>query len=260
MRLILPPLLAALSLFSSCISQAEQPADSSLTVPYPEFTAQYKAEWKGTWIPVTVEATRSLSYRTVKTGSDSPETTGILRFEADSSVAGLEELSEFRWNNNQLQPLRYHYLRTGLFSEPDRYQSFDWMKKEIRNAETNQLFENQWSDLLQDNLSYHVQASIDLSEGKTEFTYPVFDRKRVKDFRFRVVGPEMLKTPVGTLRTIKTEQLQKKKSRPKTYIWFATDYDYLLIRLKQVKKGKDTYQIDITRAEINGKTLGQAGK
>lgn len=72
-----------------------------------------------------------------------------------------------------------------------------------------------------------------------------------------MIGFESLKTKVGTLRTVKVEQIESKRSKKKTYIWFARDYDYLLVRLKQKQKDGQTYQIDLTRADINGKVLGK---
>jgi len=220
--------------------------------PYPEFNADYNATWTGGWFPINVDAKRSLTYQ--EDGS------AILKFEADSAIAGLEEISTFRFLEQTIQPLQYRYLRTGLFKEPDRNQIFNWQEKRIVNGDNQKVFEGHWNDLVQDNLSYNIQASIDLKLGKTQFTYPVFDRNKVKDFKFQLVGFESLKTKVGVLRTVKVEQIESKKSKKKTYIWFAKDYDYLLVRLKQKQKDGQTYQIDLTYADINGKILGKPKK
>ena len=217
--------------------------------PYPEFTADYNATWTGGWFPINVDAQRSLRYQ--------EDGTAVLTFEADSAIAGLKEISTFRFLENTIQPLQYRYLRTGLFKEPDRNQLFDWSKKKIINGDNQTVFKGHWHDQVQDNLSYNIQASIDLKQGKTQFTYPVFDRSKVKDFNFQLIGFESLKTKVGTLRTVKVEQLEKKKNKKKTYIWFAQDYDYLLVRLEQKQKDGQMYRIDLTAAEINGKKLSK---
>lgn len=224
-------------------------ASANTDHPYPAFTADYNATWTGGWFPINVDAKRSLRYQ--EDGS------AVLTFEADSAIAGLEEISTFRFLNNTIQPLQYRYLRTGLFKEPDRNQLFDWQEKKVINGDSKKVFEGHWHEKIQDNLSYNMQASIDLKQGKTQFTYPVFDRKKIKDFKFQLVGFESLKTKVGTLRTVKIEQLEEKT---KTFIWFAKDYDYLLVRLKQKQKDGQTYQIDLTGADINGKTLGKRSK
>ena len=235
------------------IDTAKSETDTSIPAekPYPEFSATYKATWRGGWIPVTVEAQRTLKYQ--------DDNTATLMFEADSAIAGLQEISQFTWQDNVIQPQQYKYLRTGLFDEPDRHQVFDWQNKKVTDIAQKKDFPNEWHDQIQDNLSYNLQAAIDLKAGKTQFNYPVFDRKRVKDFRFQLVGFESLNSKVGTLRTVKVEQVEpnKKKNKTKTYIWFAKDYDYILVRLKQEKKDGQTYQIDMTRANINGKTLGK---
>ncbi len=225
----------------------KEPSPAKSKYPYPEFTAEYNATWTGGWFPINVDAKRSLSHQA--------DGTATLTFEADSAIAGLQEISTFRYLNNTIQPLQYRYLRTGLFKEPDRNQVFDWQKKQIINGNDQSIFSGHWNDLVQDNLSYNVQASIDLQQGKTQFTYPVFDRNKIKNFSFQMVGFEVLNTQVGSLRTVKIEQIEKKKHKKKTYIWFAKDYDYLLVRLQQTQKDGQTYQIDLTAADINGKTL-----
>jgi hypothetical protein len=224
-------------------------ASAETAKPYPEFNADYNATWSGGWFPINVDAQRSLRYQ--------PDGTAVLTFEADSAIAGLEERSTFRFVDNVIQPLQYRYLRTGLFKEPDRNQLFDWQQKKIINGDNQQVFKGHWHDQVQDNLSYNLQASIDLKQGKTQFTYPVFDRNKVKDFNFQLVGFESLKTKVGTLRTVKVEQIEKKKNKKTTFIWFAQDYDYLLVRLQQKQKDGQMYQIDLTGADINGKKLGK---
>jgi len=219
------------------------------TYTYPEFTAGYNANWSGGWFPINVDAQRSLHYK--EDGS------AELIFAADSAIAGLEEISHFRLIDDTIQPLQYRYLRSGLFKEADRNQLFDWDNKQIINGDNQTVFKGHWHDQVQDNLSYIMQATIDLEQGKTQFTYPVFDRNKVKNFKFQLVGFESLKTRAGTLRTVKIEQIEKKKSKKKTYIWFAKDYNYLLVRLKQKQRDGQTYQIDLTSAEIDGKTLGK---
>lgn len=235
--------------FSALSSAAATETETAVARPYPEFTAGYTATWSGGWFPITVNAQRSLSYAV--------DGTATLTFEADSAIAGLKEMSTFRIVENTIKPLQYQYLRTGLFKEPDRNQLFDWESKKIINGDENSVFKGHWNDAVQDNLSYNMQASIDLLNGKAVLTYPVFDRKKIKEFKFKIIGSETLKTNVGTLNTVKVEQVERKKSKQKTYIWFASDYDYLLVRLQQKKKDGQVYQIDLTDAKINGKTLAQ---
>lgn len=214
---------------------------------YPELKATYRAEWKGGWFPIGIEADRILRHNN--------DGTSDFIFAADATIGALEEKSVIRWYNGRVMPQTYSYKVTGLFNEPDRSQIFDWQKKQVINQENKRPFQGHWHDQLQDNLSYHLQASVDLKNGLTEFEYPVFDRKRIKNFRFKVVGTETLKTRMGRIEAIKIEQLEKHKSKKKTYIWFAPKFDYLLLRLWQRDKKGKVYQIDLIKGEIGGKAI-----
>ena len=150
--------------------------DVNTQVRYPEFTAEYNATWTGGWFPININAQRSLRYQ--------EDGTALLTFEADSAIAGLQEISRLTINNNIVKPLQYQYLRTGLFNEPDRNQIFDWQNKKIINGDNQTVFKDHWHDQVQDNLSYNLQASIDLNKGKTQFNYPVFDRKKSEKLHF----------------------------------------------------------------------------
>jgi len=237
---------------SAAITSEEtaQPAEAIFideSPAYPELTATYRAEWKGGWFPIGIEAQRTLRHHSDGTSS--------FIFGADATIGALEEKSVVRWHNGQVRPQKYSYKVTGLFNEPDRSQDFDWKKEQIINAENDRPYTDQWHQDIQDNLSYHLQASIDLKNGKKLFEYPVFDRKKVKMFRFRVVGRETLKTRMGRLNAVKVEQIESKKSKKKTFIWFAEDYDYILLRLWQKDKKDKVYQIDLIEAEIGGRQV-----
>ena len=82
----------------------EEPTPLKSKFPYPEFTAEYNATWAGGWFPINVDAKRSLSYQA--------DGTATLTFEADSAIAGLQEISTFRYLDNTIHPLQYRYLRT----------------------------------------------------------------------------------------------------------------------------------------------------
>ncbi len=223
-------------------------AASEVTLLKP-FSAHYKTEWKLGWFSIDVEAKRSL--RQLASGH------WLLTFEAETSAAALKETSEFNLHNGRITPLAYHYRASGLFNEPDRTLLFSPELKLIKDLENNKDYPKAWEHEVHDNLTYMLQASLDLAQtapqqsdyenglhGK-ELTYPVFEKKRVKDFQFRIIGEEQLSTRIGKLKTIKVEQIRQKKGR-EVFAWFAIDRGYQLVRLVDKEKGKTRYQIDIT--------------
>ena len=65
---------------------------------------------------------------------------------------------------------------------------------------------------------------------------------------------ETLDTELGKLRTIKVSLAHDNDQR-ETYIWFAIDWDYLLVRFEQFEKGKKEFVINLTDATIAGKRV-----
>ncbi|MNJ81708.1 hypothetical protein D3C77_806400 [compost metagenome] len=45
------------------------------------------------------------------------------------------------------------------------------------------------------------------------------------------------------------------QSSRKTVLWFAKDWDFLLVRLHQVEKDGKEYQIMLKEGEVNGKQV-----
>jgi hypothetical protein len=202
--------------------------DSVQTTLQP-FFARYKTEWKLGWFSVDIEAERSL--RQLASGH------WLLSFEAETSAAALKETSEFSLNQGRIQPLEYRYRASGLFNEPDRTLLFSPDLKLVKDMENNKDYPQAWEDEVQDNLTYMLQASLDLAQ-------PDAAHEQNAD-QFRIIGEEQLNTKIGKLKTIKIEQVRQKKGR-EVFAWFAIEHHYQLVRLVDKEKGKTRYQIDIT--------------
>ena len=201
------------------------------------FTANYTTQWKMGWFTIDIDAQRELKQL--------DDLRWQMTFEAETNAAKLVEKSVFKLTQGQrIQPLSYQYRASGLFNEPDRTLSFLPQNHTIQDQENNLIYDNIWQEEIHDNLSYMLQAGLDLAAGHTEFTYPVFEKNKNKPFRFQVVGEEELNTPEGTLQTVKVQQIRRKKDR-EIFAWFAKDKNFLLVKLQDKKKGKTRYEINI---------------
>ena len=68
--------------------------------------------------------------------------------------------------------------------------------------------------------------------------------------------PESVETMVGTVDAIKVERVRDPtQSKRITILWFAKDWDYLLVRLQQVEKDGKEYQIILENGSVNNKTV-----
>lgn len=230
-------------LFALPFLQVHAEDDTSQLKP---FVAKYEATWKAGWFPVTIEAKRELS----KMDNGNWQ----LTFEAYSSIADLHEASEYTIIQNTIKPFNYRYKTSGFLSKEKRGQVFDWDKEQVYVTERDIWADYELTLGMQDNLSYQEQIRLDLIAGKTEFNYQVAYKNRLKEFKFKVANQSKIKTKDGHINTIEVVQLNKKR-KSSTRIWFAIDYDYLLIKLKNKESNGDSNTIELKYAEINNKTI-----
>jgi hypothetical protein len=211
-------------------------------LPLP-FEAKYKAKYRG----ISVTAVRTL--KTLEDGSQ------YYSFIADSLIADLAETSQFRWSDtDRVVPIRYTYERSVMGRERKAEVLFNWDKHKV----TNNVEDKPWqmsipTDAL-DKLSYQIQLRADLINGKTPGVYAVADGGKLKQYRFEIVGEESLATRAGRFDVIKVRRLREENEERQTVIWFAKNWNYLVVRLQQEEDDK-SYEIDMVSATLNGKPV-----
>ncbi|MNT99427.1 hypothetical protein D3C72_2422670 [compost metagenome] len=71
-----------------------------------------------------------------------------------------------------------------------------------------------------------------------------------------MLGEERVNTKAGVVDAIKVERVRDPtQSSRKTVLWFAKDWDFLLVRLHQVEKDGKEYQIMLKEGEVAGKPV-----
>jgi hypothetical protein len=218
------------------------PLDSLILKPY---KAKYEATWKAGWFPITIEATRTLE----KLGNN-----WKVSFEAYSSVADLSEISEFSLSKNQILPVKYRYKTSGFLSKKLRNLEFNRKENKVWLP-----YEDTWgsyelTDSIQDHLSYQEQIRLDLISGKSEFSYPVAYKNRLKQYDFSIVGKATLKMDQGNIETIEIKQI-KSKDKESTHIWLAKDYDFLIVKLQTIESNGVSQTLKLKQAIIGNKKL-----
>ena len=82
------------------------------------------------------------------------------------------------------------------------------------------------------------------------------DGDEIETYDFRVLGEEVVRTAAGLIDAIKVERVRDPtQSSRKTILWFAKDWDYLLVRLHQVEKDGKEYQIMLKSGTVDGKNV-----
>lgn len=164
------------------------------------------------------------------------------------------ETSIVNVQDNKVTPQRYTFSREGTGRDKHyewRYNANDNTAQDIgRKRKVTPL---DFSNNLQDKLSYHLQHRLNLIEDATQksYTYPVVSTSGyVKDYIYQYDGEEELILPYGMINTIRFKREIKAKERI-TYAWFAPELNYLLVKLYQVKAGTEQFEAQLSSLTIN---------
>ncbi|MFA5679329.1 MAG: DUF3108 domain-containing protein [Pseudomonas sp.] len=220
---------------------------SSLVMAQPllPFTASYAADMKN--IPVNGEAIHSLQ--------QNADGTWNLKFRASMFVAKLTEESTLALESDQIVPLTYHYERKGLGRSRETTQSFDWAAGEVRGVHKKDAFTLPVQPGLLDKTTYQLALQRDLMAGKTEMSYIVVDGDDIEQYQFRVTGEQRVTTRNGQFDAVEVERVRDADAKRETTLWFAKDWNYLLVRLSQIETDGQHYQIVLKKASMNGEPV-----
>ncbi|WP_252271107.1 DUF3108 domain-containing protein [Pseudomonas subflava] len=210
------------------------------------FSASYTADWKQ--VPISGTAGRSL------TALDNGR--WELSFEASMLVASLKETSTFRMENTAFLPLTYRFERSGLGKSKQIELDFDWTEKQVLGNDRGDPVRFPLNRGIQDKSTYQLVLQHDVAAGKQSMSYQVVDGDEIETYDFRVLGEERVRTKAGLIDAIKVERVRDPtQSSRKTVLWFAKDWNYLLVRLHQVEKDGKEYQIMLKDGEVDGRTV-----
>ncbi|MBU2710263.1 DUF3108 domain-containing protein [Zooshikella harenae] len=209
------------------------------------YKATYGAEVSS--IPVKGSANRELTV--AKDGSYH------LSFSADIVIVDIAEQSRFSIQDNHVVPASYHYKRGGFAKTKEDSLSFDWKNMQVQNQADEDVKPFAITKQTLDPLSYQFQLRLDLANNKKDLTYKVADEDEVKTYSFKRLGEEVIDSPLGKLKTVKVKRVRENKKR-ETTLWFAKEWDYILVRLQQLEESK-VYDIYLQKASINGKPVGK---
>lgn len=183
----------------------------------------------------------------------------LLDFRAKNWFARVQQTSTLTLVPDSLpQPLSYHYYRSIFGKTEEEKITFNWEKGETYN----QLNADTWQMLVpqetQDLLSFQLTLRYDLLKNPEQkhFSYPVIDKKKIKTLDFRVVGEEVLQTPMGQLNAIKVESMHHSDREAVNHlIWLAKDWDNLVLRVDPVRRKHKQEPVYLIKGSLNGQKI-----
>ena len=210
--------------------RAEGPAPKT-TLPIPEYEAEYKISWHN------IPAGSSKHRLTLR--SD-----GVYHLDTQSAPyikmipLGYIEKSDFKYNEGKIRPLNYYYDNKEGGRHKKGFVAFDWKKQIVGNPVRKDPWKQPLKEGTLDKLTQALQCRLDLLNGqKNAFVYTVADVNQVTEYHYTLLDRAPLKTNLGVLSTLKLEYISKKNGN-KTWMWLATDYQYLPVKVQHFRKNK----------------------
>ena len=215
---------------------------SALATEMQTYSANYSAKFNG----MEIEAHHQL------TQLDSGKYRQTLK--ASNVLGNINEQAVFKLvSSTEVVPINYSYKRSLLGSKRAEKQVFDWTNHQVqyskKDRETTIPVKLGYLDII----TQRLQLRLDLQAGKEHFSYPVISRGKLKLYDYEIVSYGILDTAIGPLNTVQVQRIRKDNKR-QTKIWFATDWDYLAVKLELIKDG-DSHEMNIINGQVGSQPV-----
>lgn len=176
--------------------------------------------------PVSVTAERRLR--------QIDDTTWQMEVEAGNLLGRIREVTRFSWHQCTPQTTRYSYLREGLGQKREATLTLDRSTGMALSTRSNgKVREYPISITTTDKLSQTLALQCMLQRGDQDLVVDVADEKGREQERYSRDGEEILQTPAGQLRTVRLLREQDEDQGRRTWLWFAADHNFSLVKLVQ---------------------------
>ncbi|NQV71298.1 MAG: DUF3108 domain-containing protein [Pseudohongiella sp.] len=216
-----------------------------------EYSAHYKASANG----IAASADRSL----IRLEDNSYRLTNILQAKLlGLTVATLEQRSEFDLADGMIKSHTYAYHLSGI-SKVSNTIAFDWDTQIALSTEDEQSWQLELFDGVMDPLSYQFAlrqrllsaTAEEVSAMELDLEFQLIDADEIEHHQYRLLGDEVLLTPLGELNTVKLERVREASDARETTIWLARDWNFLLARIEQVNRSGLRIKLELTSAAID---------
>lgn len=200
--------------------------------PIKPFTAMYNLRSKGMTI---AEIRHQLAYRESQpVFSTYSKPKGLATW--ISSIPVIEN-SVLEWRGGKLLPLEYSRKHTGKQDAKirDLLIKYNYDKLQAFASLGGETYSFGIENGLWDNASLILSIMHDLQHGLKELNYRLIDENEIKEHCYTVEGSEPVDTAIGKLNAVKLVRLHGSRE---TFMWFAPETDFLLIKVQQFRKGK----------------------
>ena len=130
-----------------------------------------------------------------------------------------------------------------------RTARFDWASGKITLASHDSTRTVELPPNTLDQTSFPYSFAFSAAVRKV-FDVHLTDGQGVKQYQYRQVGKETLKTPLGEIETLHFEKVRDPNDKRGFEFWLAVDRHFLPVKLRYIEKNGDTFESLVTGIEI----------
>jgi hypothetical protein len=175
--------------------------------------------------------------------------TQVKNFLGKVTEQGIFELSK----SGHIIPLEYTKHQKTLMGNRSETQIFDWPAKSLLHKEKKTQGKVPISPGQFDRLSLTQQMRLDLARGSKKFNYTLTRKGEFKQYQYQVVTTEIINIGKGDYNSLLVERLEKDSTK-KTRIWFALDWDYVILKMETFEK-KSKKIMALNHGMLNGNSI-----
>ncbi|PKM22842.1 MAG: DUF3108 domain-containing protein [Gammaproteobacteria bacterium HGW-Gammaproteobacteria-14] len=210
-------------LFTVVITALAIPTLQAASEPQP-FLQEFQLSSSG--IPIRINAERKLRQL--------DDNRWQMSVEAKNLLGRVREVTLFSWSECTPQTTHYSYLRQGLGQKKEATLTLDRSRQRANSKNSNGTTRRYpIDDHTTDKLSQTLALQCMLQRGDQTLSIDVADERGRETLRYHIHGEENLTTPAGLFRTVKISRIREKTHGRQTWLWFAPDYDFALVKLVQ---------------------------
>jgi hypothetical protein len=227
------------------------PAAATDSQPYPEFTAIYDVRVNG--IPI---AEASFSLHQLDNGD--------FVYQQKSASVGIASLfgkkvstatSRWRFTSNRIQALEYQSSNKDGDADDNLHLIFNWETAHVKNVSTADPWQTKMPEGTLDKLVMQLALLLELRDGSTEFQYQVAHQGRIKQYRFKQTGKEIIELPMGEYDTLVVERMDN--DRDKTKIWSVPELNYFPVRYRKHKQNGVKLELSLRQVKFVGQRASE---
>ena len=143
---------------------------------------------------------------------------------------------------NGLQPLSFTEDRS---RKPLRSAAFDWEAMTITLGEGDATQTLPLPANTFDQTSFAYAFAFDAPSDESVAVY-LTDGRRLSDYKYKMVGRETVKTPIGDLETLHYQKVRAPDDKRGFEIWLAVDHHFFPVKIRYVEKNGTTVDSTVT--------------